>query len=78
MSEVLEQRFERFKKSIKIKKYGIQWEKDRKNFSVSYRKGVFENLGDWSFDISFNISLELVIIISLNIFVDVGYVFSFE
>ena len=49
MSEVLEQRFERFKKSIKIKKYGIQWEKDRKNFSVSYRKGVFENLGDWDF-----------------------------
>jgi len=49
MSEVLEQRFEKFKKSIKIKKYGIQWEKDRKNFSVSYRKGVFENLGNWDF-----------------------------
>ena len=49
MSEALEQRFETFKKSIKIKKYGIQWEKDRKNFSVDYRNGIFQNLGSWDF-----------------------------
>lgn len=49
MSEALEQRFGNFKKSIQINKYGSQWEKDRKNFLVNFKKGFFENLGAWDF-----------------------------
>ncbi len=49
MSEALDKRFENFKKSIKINRYGSQWEKDRKNFLVNFKNGFFENLGSWDF-----------------------------
>ena len=49
MNNVLQKRFDDFKKSIKENKYGLQWNKDKKNFLIDFNNGTFENHGDWDF-----------------------------
>ena len=49
MNSVLKNRFDDFKKSINENNYGLQWNKDKKNFQINFTNGAYENLGDWDF-----------------------------
>jgi putative sugar O-methyltransferase len=60
MNNVLKNRFDDFKKSIKDNEYGLQWNLDKKNFLIDFNKGTFENLGDWDFfPVVYDSSLDL-------------------
>ena len=42
-------RLNRYEESIKLQKFGEQWEKDKKNFKVELINGKFNNYGAWNF-----------------------------